>query len=87
MRRAASEESAAEAGRVAESGRKEITRIEQASRAEIRAATRAARLELKSLAAGMAVDRAGALVRSRMDANRRAALFQSFLAQLAGRPN
>ncbi len=87
MRSVASQESAAEAERVAESGRKEIARIEQSSRAEIRAAERAARLELKSLAAGMAVDRAGALVRSRMDAKRRAAIFQSFLAQLAGRPN
>jgi F0F1-type ATP synthase membrane subunit b/b' len=87
MRSAASTESAAEAERVAESGRREIIRIEQASRAEIRAAERAARLQLKSLAAGMAVDRASALVRSRMDAKRRAALFQSFLAQLAGRPN
>ena len=87
MHKVAADESAAEAERVAESGRKEITRIEQASRAEIHAAERAARLELKSLAAGMAVDRAGALVRSRMDAKRRAALFQSFLAQLSGRPN
>ncbi len=87
MRRTAAEESAVTAERVAESGRREISRIEQASRAEISAAQRAARLELKSLAGGMAVERASVLVRSRMDANRRAALFQTFLAQLAGRAN
>ncbi len=87
MRRTAAAESAVTAERVAESGRREISRIEQASRTEISAAQRAARLELKSLAGGMAVERASVLVRSRMDANRRAALFQTFLAQLAGRAN
>jgi len=87
LRRKAAEESAVTAERVAELGRREISRIEQASRTEISAAQRAARLELKSLAGGMAVERAGVLVRSRMDANRRAALFQTFLARLAGRAN
>jgi F0F1-type ATP synthase membrane subunit b/b' len=87
MRRVAAAESAVTAERVAESGRREISRIEQASRAEISAAQRAARLELKSVAGGMAVERASVLVRSRMDANRRAALFHTFLAQLAGRAN
>ncbi|MGO9640921.1 MAG: hypothetical protein ACLP1Y_06430 [Candidatus Acidiferrales bacterium] len=87
MRRAGLEEAAAEAERVAESGRAEISRIEQASRVEISAAERAARHELKSLAASLAVDHAGALVRSRMDADIRAALFHSFLSQLEGSAN
>jgi F0F1-type ATP synthase membrane subunit b/b' len=87
MRHAGLEEAAAEAKRIAESGRREISRIEQASRVEIGAAERAARQELKSLAAGLAVDRAGALVRSRMDAGTRAALFQSFLSRLEGSLN
>jgi F-type H+-transporting ATPase subunit b len=87
MRRAGLEEAAAEAERVAESGRGEISRIEQASRVEIGSAERAARHELKSLAASLAVEHAGALVRSRMDADIRAALFQSFLSRLEGSTN
>jgi len=87
MRGAATEESAAEAMRIAESGEREIGRVQQAAQAEIVAAERVARQELKALAAGLAVEQAGALVRSRMDAGKRAALFQTFLGQLRERPN
>jgi F0F1-type ATP synthase membrane subunit b/b' len=82
LRESARRDSASEATRLAASGLAEIEKIEQAARAELRAAERAARQELRGIAASLAVERAGELVRSRMDKNVRAKLFQAFLGNL-----
>lgn len=82
LREAARRESAAEADRLRASGRTEIEKINQAARAELAAAERAAQLELRVLAASMAVERAGALISSRMTPETRARMFQAFLGVL-----
>jgi F-type H+-transporting ATPase subunit b len=77
-------EEAAEAQRQAESGRREIERIDRAAQFEIESAARAGRLQLRALAAQLAVAEAEKQLRANLPTNEpaRAALFQSFLAQL-----
>ena len=72
LREAARRDSAAEAERLRASGRAEIEKINQAARGELASSERAAQQELRALAASMAVERAGALVSSRMNAEVRA---------------
>jgi len=87
LRAAAQNESAAEAERIRARTREEIEKIAHAAQAEIEAAERAARMELKGTAARLAVERAGNLLRSQFTAPAQAALFRSFLNDLAGRVN
>ena len=82
VREAARRESAAEAERLRASGHAEIEKINQAARAELAAAERAARQDLRALAASMAVERAGALISSRMTPETRARMFHAFLGVL-----
>jgi F-type H+-transporting ATPase subunit b len=83
LRAASQRESAAEAERIRAHTREEIKKIERAAQAEIEAAERAARMELKGMAARLAVERADALIRSQINPATQAALFRSFLADLA----
>ena len=87
LREAARRDSAAEAERLRASGRAEIEKISQAARGEFAAAERAARQELRAIAASMAVERAGALVSSRMNREIRARIFHSFLGELGRSAN
>jgi len=87
LRDAARRDSVSEAERLNASGQAEIEKIQQAARAELGATERAARQELRVIAAAMAVERAGALVGSRMDKKVRAKLFQTFLAELGRSAN
>jgi F0F1-type ATP synthase membrane subunit b/b' len=82
LREAAHRDGAAEAGRLRASGAAEIEKINLAARAELAASERAAQQQLRELAAAMAVERAGAVVNSRMNAEVRARLFHSFLGGL-----
>jgi F-type H+-transporting ATPase subunit b len=87
LREAARLDSAAEAERLRSSGRAEIEKISQAGRGELAAAERAAQQELRAIAASMAVERAGALVSSRMNREIRARIFHSFLGELGRSAN
>ena len=82
MHEAARRDSASEAERLRASGRAEIEKINQSARAELSAAERAAQQELRALAASLAVERAGALVRSRINSDVRAKMFRAFLGEL-----
>ncbi len=73
---------AAESERLYASGVAEIEKINQAARAELAASERAAQQQVREIAASMAVERAAALVSSRMNAEIRARMFQSFLSEL-----
>lgn len=73
---------AAESERLHASGQAEIEKIGQAARAELSASERAAQQQVREIAASMAVERAGALVSSMMNAEIRARMFQSFLSEL-----
>jgi len=87
LRQEARRDSDAEAERLLASGRVEIEKIRQAGRAELAASERAAQQELRAIAASMAVERAGALVRSRMNREIRAKIFRSFLGELGRSAN
>jgi len=87
LREAAWRDSDAEAERLRASGRAEIEKISQAARGELAAAERAAQQELRAIAASMAVERAGALVSSRMNREIRARIFHSFLGELGRSAN
>ena len=87
LREAAGRDSAAEAERLRASGRVEIEKIKQAARGELASSERAAQQELRVLAASMAVERAGALVNSRMNAEIRKRIFQGFLGELGRSAN
>jgi F0F1-type ATP synthase membrane subunit b/b' len=78
---------AAESGRLQASGVTEIEKINQAARAELAASERAAQQQLREIAATMAVQDAAALVASRMNAEIRARMFQSFLGELGRSKN
>ena len=82
LREDARRESAVEAERLRASGRTEIEKINQAARAELAAAERAGQQELRESAASMAVERAGALMSSRMTPETRARMFHAFLGVL-----
>jgi F-type H+-transporting ATPase subunit b len=87
LREAARRDSDAEAERLRGSGRAEIEKISQAACGELVAAERAAQQELRAIAASMAVERAGALVSSRMNREIRARIFHSFLGELGRSAN
>ncbi|MCU1341776.1 MAG: H+-transporting two-sector ATPase, subunit [Candidatus Acidoferrum typicum] len=87
LREAARRDSEAEAERLLASGRVEIEKIMQAARGELAASERAAQQELRAIAASMAVERAGALVRSRMNGEVRARIFHAFLGELGRSTN
>jgi F-type H+-transporting ATPase subunit b len=87
LREAAQRDSAAEAERLRASGRVEVEKINQAARAELASFERAVRQELRVRAASMAVERAGALVNSRMNADIRQRMFHAFLGELGRSAN
>jgi F0F1-type ATP synthase membrane subunit b/b' len=87
LREAARRDGMAETERLRASGVTEIEKIDQAARAELAASERAARQQLREAAASMAVERAGALVNSRMNGEVRARMFHSFLGELGRRTN
>lgn len=76
-------ESAADQERIRALTKAEIEKISQAARAEVAAAERVATQELRVLAAKMATDQAGALIREKMNSAAEAALFDSFVGELA----
>jgi len=87
LREAAWRDSTAEAERLRASGRAEIEKISQAARGELAASERAAQQELRAMAASMAVERAGALLSSRMNGEIRARMFHTFLGELGRSAN
>jgi F0F1-type ATP synthase membrane subunit b/b' len=87
LREAARRDSEAEAERLNASGLAEIEKIDQAARAELAAAERAARQELRAMAASMAVERASALIGSRMNQGVRAKFLSTFLVELGRSAN
>ena len=64
LREAVRRDMAAETERLRASGLAEIEKIKQAARAELAASDRAAQQQLREVAASMAVERAGAVVKS-----------------------
>lgn len=82
MRGEAQRNWAAESERLHASGVAEIEKINLAARAELAASERAAQQQLREVAAAMAVENAAAVVISRMNAEIRARMFQSFLSEL-----
>jgi F-type H+-transporting ATPase subunit b len=87
MRQEARQNWAAEAERLHASGLAEIEKINQAARGELAASERAAQQQLREIAATLAVEDAAALVGSRMNAEIRARMFQSFLGELGRSKN
>ena len=87
LRSAAQRESVAEAERLRAVTRNEAEKIARAAKAEIEAAERTARIELKTIAARLAVERAAALIRQQLTADRQASLFRTFLDDLTGSAN
>jgi F0F1-type ATP synthase membrane subunit b/b' len=87
MRAVAKQDSEAEIRRLRAVARDDAERIEKAAQAEIAATERASRLELKALAARLTVERAEALLKKELDAEKDAALFRAFVGDVAGRPN
>jgi F-type H+-transporting ATPase subunit b len=82
MREEARRNWGAESERLRASGQAEIEKIRQAAKEELSASERAAQQQVREIAASFAVDRAAALVSSRMNAEIRARMFQSFLSEL-----
>lgn len=82
MREEARRNWAAESERLRTSGLAEIEKINLAAREELAASERAARHEVREIAASMAVERAAALVSSKMNTEIRARMFQSFLSEI-----
>jgi len=87
MREAARRDFAVEAERLRASGAAEIEKIKQAERAELEASERAAQQELRGVAASLSVERAAALVSSKMNNEVRARLFRAFLNELGRSAN
>ena len=87
MRADAKRGAEAEAERVRALAMTEADAIERAAQADIAAAERAAHIELKMLAAGMAVERAEALLRQELTPKAEAALFRTFVGELEGSAN
>jgi F0F1-type ATP synthase membrane subunit b/b' len=82
-RRTGRRESAADRERIRALAQSEVGKIQQAARAEIAAAERAGAQEVRAIAAKLATDRAAALIREHMNAAAEAALFDSFVGELA----
>lgn len=87
MREQAQKNWEAESQRLYSLGVTEIDKINQAARAELGASERAAQEQLREVTASLAVQNAAAVVRSRMNAETRAKLFQTFLADLGRSKN
>jgi F0F1-type ATP synthase membrane subunit b/b' len=87
LREAARRDGATEAERLRVSGLAEIEKIKQAAWAELAATERVSQQQLREAAASMAVERAGAVVNSRMNGEVRARLFHSFLGGLGRSAN
>jgi F0F1-type ATP synthase membrane subunit b/b' len=83
MRDEASKAAALEAERIKTLARSEAEMIERAAQAEIAATEHAARLELKTLAAGMAVERAEALLRKELQPKVELTRFLEFVAAMS----
>jgi F-type H+-transporting ATPase subunit b len=84
LRGESAQEAAAEAQRQVVSGQREIERIDRAAEFEIEASERFVRHQLRAIAAQMAIEAAEKDLRASLPANQaaRAALFQTFVAQL-----
>jgi F0F1-type ATP synthase membrane subunit b/b' len=82
MREEAKQNWAAERERLRASSVAEIEKINQAAVAEMAASERAAQQQLRHVAAALSVERAAALVTSRMNPEIRSKMFQSFLDKL-----
>src|SRR5574341_1426117 len=87
LRTAAQRETEAETTRISDLARKECNKIGRAAQAEIEAASRAAHNELRRLAARSTVNQAESFIREQIDADTRASLVHSFLADLERRAN
>jgi F-type H+-transporting ATPase subunit b len=87
MRAAAKRDSDAEAKRLRAMAREEAEKIEQSAQAEIAAAERAGRLELKALTARLALERAEALLKQELNAEKDAGLVRTFVIEVGGRVN
>ena len=87
LRAAAQRETDAEATRIRDLAREECDKIGRAAQVEIEAASRAARIELRRLVARNTVNQAESFIREQINANTRASLVQSFLADLERREN
>ena len=82
MRAEAQRNWAAESERLYASGQAEIEKISHAAREELAASERAAQQQVREIAASLAVERAAAFVSSKMNAEIRARMFQSFITEL-----
>jgi F-type H+-transporting ATPase subunit b len=82
MRAEAGRNWATESERLRATAQAEIEKIAQAAREELAASERAAQHQVREIAASMAVERAAVLMSSRMNAEVRARMFQSFLGEL-----
>jgi F0F1-type ATP synthase membrane subunit b/b' len=87
MREGAMRDAAAERERIRATARDEAAKVQRAAEAEIAAAERAARIELKAMAARLAVERAEAEIRMRITTQAEAALFRTFVGNLARSAN
>lgn len=87
LRETAERERAAETERIRAATEAEIAKIHRAVQTEIAVAERAARMELKAAAARLAVERAEALIRQRLNPEAQAGLFRAFVKELAGSAN
>jgi F-type H+-transporting ATPase subunit b len=86
MRATSQREAASEADRLRAATQAEAAKIGRAAEGEIEAAGRAANTELKVLAARLAVERAGGLIREQMTPTAQSALFRAFVNRLANQP-
>ena len=77
---------AVESERLRASGLAEIEKINLAAQQELAASERAAQHEVREIAASLAVERAAALVSSKMNVEIRAKMFQSFLGEIGRGP-
>ncbi len=82
LRQTANQEAAAETERIRVATRAEAEKIEKAAQAEIAASERAGQQEMRAIAAGLATERATALLGQKMNPEIQAALFESFVEKL-----
>lgn len=82
MRARAVKESAAEGERIRALAQEEAKRIRESAQGEIRAAERAAQTELRVIATRLAMERAGAMLRERINTATESELFNGFVAEL-----
>jgi F-type H+-transporting ATPase subunit b len=87
LRETAERERVAEMERIRAATDAEIAKINRAVQAEIAVAERAARMELKAAAARVAVERAEALIRQRLNPEAQTRLIRAFVKDLAGSAN